>query len=417
MPLAPSTSSAVAASVAVLPILARSRRALALRLVDVGGFAGGISNIGTISARPSADGIYLDNITGFLGGISNSGKITAGSAAIELKSIGTFSGGIGNSGTLRSTGIGIYLSKISQFSNSGGGGISNSGTIFSTEAGIDLFQVTTFLGGISDTGTISVGGTGIGIWLLGISTFFGNVINAGMISAADGVEIDIGTVSGQVIDSGTILAASHGIVVESGSNILAGNAAFAIDVTGKTFTGGIVNSGVISGSGGIDITQVSGVSIFDAGSILASGGTAIEFDGTGNTLTLGAGYTISGIVDPQSGTNTLDLGGSASDTFDLSSVGAGEQYRGFTVFNVAGGTWGLTGSGSGWIVESGGTAEVTSGADLSGSTVRAGGVLIVESGGSISGVTVSSGGIAVVLSGGSGSATLLAGAIVGWAQV
>ena len=102
---------------------------------------------------------------------------------------------------------------------------------------------------------------------------------------------------------------------------------------------------MISGSGGIDITRVSGVGIFDAGSILASaGGTAIEFDGSGNTLTLGAGYTISGTVDPPSGSNTLALGGSAAASFDLSSAGSGRQYSGFTVFDVTGADWTLSGS-------------------------------------------------------------------------
>ena len=65
----------------------------------------------------------------------------------------------------------------------------------------------------------------------------------------------------------------------------------------------------------------SRVSIFDAGAIIGTGGTAIEFAGSGNTLTLGAGYLISGIVDPLSGSNTFQLGGMGSDTFDLSPIG------------------------------------------------------------------------------------------------
>ena len=86
------------------------------------------------------------------------------------------------------------------------------------------------------------------------------------------------------------------------------------------------------------------MSIFDAGAIIGSGGTAIEFAGSGNTLTLGAGYTIGGIVDP-SGNNTLQLGGTGSDTFDLNSIGT--QYFGFTTFSVIGGTWTVSGAGSG----------------------------------------------------------------------
>jgi len=57
----------------------------------------------------------------------------------------------------------------------------------------------------------------------------------------------------------------------------------------------------------------------------------IQFAGSGNTLTLGAGYVIDGIVDP-SGENTLQLGGIGSGTFDLTSIGSAAQYRGFTTF-------------------------------------------------------------------------------------
>ena len=71
-----------------------------------------------------------------------------------------------------------------------------------------------------------------------------------------------------------------------------------------------------------------------AGTIIGTGGTAIEFAGSGNTLTLGAGYLISGIVDPLSGSNTFQLGGTGSDAFDLSPIGATARYRGFTIFNV-----------------------------------------------------------------------------------
>lgn len=96
---------------------------------------------------------------------------------------------------------------------------------------------------------------------------------------------------------------------------------------------------MISGSAGIVIASVGAVSITDAGAIIGTGGTAIDFAGSGNTLTLEAGYTIGGNVDPQVGSNTLVLGGDGPDTFDLSSIGV--QYLGFTTFEVTGGIWTL----------------------------------------------------------------------------
>jgi hypothetical protein len=208
----------------------------------------------------------------------------------------------------------------------------------------------TFSGDISNTGTISAG-VGIDLGALGfeffmapvptlfsVSTFAGNVVNSGAIVATTGINLFDSNISGAIIDTGTIRASRFAISVDSNSDILAGSHT-AIDITGTSFTGGIFNAGVISGSAGIVIASVGSVSITDAGAIIGTGGTAIEFAGSGNTLTLEAGYTIGGKVDPQAGSNTLVLGGSGTATFDLSSIGI--QYEGFTAFEVTGGTWTL----------------------------------------------------------------------------
>ena len=213
------------------------------------------------------------------------------------------------------------------------------------------------------------------------------------------------------------MATSHGILVDAASEILSTQT--AVDILGRTFTGGIFNAGVISGGTGIKIVSASAVSIFDAGAIIGSDGTAIQFAGSGNTLTLGAGYVISGIVDP-SGNNTLQLGGSGSANFDLSSVGAAAQYRGFTTFNVIGGAWTVSGTGSGWNVR-GGLMELTSGTLLSNTLVSGGGTLVVDFGATASATVVKSGGTDVILSGGTavgvtvssgGAIELLSGQVV-----
>ena len=96
----------------------------------------------------------------------------------------------------------------------------------------------------------------------------------------------------------------------------------------------------------------------------------IQFAGSANTLTLGAGYVIDGIVDP-SGENTLQLGGIGSGTFDLTSIGSAAQYRGFTTFMWSVALETVSGVGSGWNVN-GGTLALPSGGLLLSTTVQSG---------------------------------------------
>jgi hypothetical protein len=226
----------------------------------------------------------------FTGGISNTGTISGGQAGILL-SAATFAGGIDNSGAIFAGSAGLAVGGL-RFA----GGIRNGGTIVSTNTGI-LVALSVFSGGINNTGTIS--GAGPAGIFLGGKTFSGGITNTGDILAT-------------------------------------GTSDVGIEIATSIFTGGISNFGVIAGPNGIAIDTARPVSIFNAGAILASGGEAIQFAGSGNTLTLAAGYTISGTVDP-SGHNTFALGGTGSGTFDLSLIGT--QFKGFTTFDVVGGTW------------------------------------------------------------------------------
>jgi len=202
-----------------------------------------------------------------------------------------------------------------------------------------------------------------------VGTFLGSIVNHGTISAAAGVGIKLSSVS-QFSDSDP--------------------------------RGDIVNTGTISGSIGIELVNTPDVSVFDSGVITGTGGTAIEFDGgatSGNTLTLAAGYTINGDV-VGGGTDTLQLGGTGSASFNLGDVGT--TYSGFTTIEVSGGTWSTTGTGSDWNVD-GGAFEV--GGSATDSTVYAGGREVVENGGTADDTTIS-GGTMEVVSGGAPGASI-----------
>jgi uncharacterized protein with beta-barrel porin domain len=369
-----------------------------------GTLAGGILNSGTIVA--AGPGIVLSQIVqagtaSAGGGITNSGTISFARTGIELFLVGTFVGGILNSGTLSSSfGFGIRAVTTGSFdggiTNSGvivgaegimlgadggeGGGVTNSGTISVEVNGIDVGGFSTFVGGISNLGVISMVTNGFGLSAEGISTFSGNIINSGTIVHSNGVEgagirvQQVNTFSGDITNSGTIsirsafggttaaagisalyISTFAGNIINSGT-IFVAEAQAGIYVTNiGTFDGGISNTGTITAPIGILVGQSGAVSIFDSGVIVGTGGTAVDLTGNaaGNTFTLGPGYSITGLVKGQ-GSDTFQLGGTGSGTFDLSNIGTGQQYSGFSAFNVVSGVWTVTGtSATDWTVDGG----------------------------------------------------------------
>ena len=213
--------------------------------VSVLTFAGKISNAGTISSV-NERGILVSEVRLFgasgVGGITNTGTISAGFSAIKARDVTVFSGGIENDGTLATAFNGILLEGITTFA----GGINNKGTISAGSGGIavggsqsdGIIPIATFIGGISNNGNISAAGDSFGILVQGVGAFGGGITNSSAISAGTGIGVGGTTTSfsGGISNSGKILGARNGILVQSGS-------AFGSTSAG----GGISNSGGISG--------------------------------------------------------------------------------------------------------------------------------------------------------------------------
>jgi fibronectin-binding autotransporter adhesin len=106
-----------------------------------------------------------------------------------------------------------------------------------------------------------------------------------------------------------------------------------------------------NGAGGAGIVG-SGLTVVNGGTItggLAGNGVtranAITFTGGVNSLTLLSGYSITGNVVAASTADSLILGGSVNSSFAVSSIGAGQQYRNFGLFQKTGSSlWTLTGT-------------------------------------------------------------------------
>jgi hypothetical protein len=151
--------------------------------------------------------------------------------------------------------------------------------------------------------------------------------------------------------------------------------------TGDIF---ITNNGtILAGGGGIGIVALlnaGNTRVFNAGTVTGASGTAILLDAGDDTLTLTPTSVINGTVLAQSGSDTLQLGGTTGiGTFDVSDIGAAQQYRFFEIFNVIGATWILTGTATATALQdwtmSGGTLGGTAtigGLNVTGGTVAPG---------------------------------------------
>jgi uncharacterized protein with beta-barrel porin domain len=183
-----------------------------------------------------------------------------------------------------------------------------------------------------------------------------SVTNAGIIggSASDIVQTQSAI---HLPKGGTVTNLVTGRIAAYGPGILANSATT------------IQNAGLISSLNGtaIDLsvgeTSMSSV-VSNSGTIIGQGGTAIRFGPGDNTLMLAGTSVITGIVDATahgaSAIDTLILGGTSAGNFDLSSLGATAQYRGFdTLRKNDSGVWTLTGISNAnqtWLVSGGGIA-------------------------------------------------------------
>lgn len=323
---------------------------------------------------PNARGIYLGQ-----GTVINKagGTITGDQSAIATG--GTNDLNIQNSGTIQGNGFGIDgLGQTTVTNNAGGTIIGTAHGVSGTTLILDNYGTITgtnyvgAFGFLASTITNYAGGTITG------SSYGVQVNQAGSVN-------NFGTISGVgPFVQAAIGVGANSIINNAAGGVITSSAQAAIRVGSDS---AIYNSGTISGLVyGIHANPgAGGVTVYNAGSISATlidGNTgaidAILFEGTGNKLTIAPGSSISGAAIG-TGSDTFELGGGGSATFDVSQLSPTGQYRGFGTFKKANqSVWTLTGTSTfaGPVQIDGGTLLVSGDISSASSvTVNSSGVL------------------------------------------
>jgi uncharacterized protein with beta-barrel porin domain len=276
------------------------------------------------------------------------------------------------SGLVGGGGIGIFGDTVTLTNNA-------SGTITADGVAINANTAT-----VSNYGTISApaaggGGTAINVNALTLTNYASGVITGdgfGVTGSQTPVlnVTNFGTISGTGL--GGVGIEGNGVTLVNSGTVSGGAGGSAISMDHGTITN---NAGGNIAGDFATITAFHDTTVFNAGTVTSNGGPAIFFTsagggGGGNSLTIAPTSVINGSV-VASGTDTFQLGGPGTGSFDLAQIGA--QYQGFSTFNkVDASTWTLTGTGNqAWTVKAGTLLVDGNLSAASGVTVNAGGTL------------------------------------------
>lgn len=298
--------------------------------------SGSITSTGAGGIAAATNAIVTNNAGGSIAGVN---AISAGANATVVNAAG---------GSIAGGAVGI-------FATSGSIDLTNSGSVSGGNYGIRAPSDVTVTNNVGATIT----GGFYGVYATSGVT---NVTNSGSVSggqiavrAAPGATIINN--AGASLTGGLIgLSATSANVTNSGS--IAGTGQYGIDASGATTVTNNAGGSITGALVGI-FASTGGSSVFNAGT-LGGGTAAVQFAGTGNTLTLATTSVISGNV-LGTGSDTLQLGGTGSASFDVSQIAAAAQYQGFGTLNKVGSSvWTLTGTSTfaGAVNVNGGTLSV-----------------------------------------------------------
>ncbi|WP_426420275.1 autotransporter outer membrane beta-barrel domain-containing protein [Bradyrhizobium genosp. A] len=357
---------------------------------DIWGFMLGAGNTVNLAAGASVSGDFI----GMQFGPGTTTLVNSGTVAGNGNIIPVANGIVVSSGTLVVSNAGVITGTSGSVPgdavgiNASGADVivsANSGSITANATGSSAIALQADNVTIAaNSGSITANANGQTAIAINVSGSLAIISNSGTIAATGTNSFE--TTGINVLGSLTI--SSNTGLISGASNAIVANTATITNNAGGTIAGGT----------GIFLFPGHGPSdIFNAGTITGSGGTAIQFStgSVGNSLTLAPGFAINGKV-LGAGADVLQLAGTGSGTFDVGSIGAGQQYQGFSTFNkVSASTWTITGTGNqAWTVAGGtflvdgtigGAVNVTAGTlagvgAVGATTINSGGVLAPGSG-------------------------------------
>jgi len=299
-----------------------------------------LTNNGVITSE-AKDGVHVDKdavivnngtITGGDEGIqagegttiTNNGSITGGDRGIDAEEDDVT---VTNAGTVEAESDGIRVGANGDVTNTANGVI---------DAGDDGIQAGEYSMVVND-GTIFAGKEGVNANDYGVI-----VINRGTINSVDDA-INAGS-GATIVNTGTLYVTGvqdgidldDGTVLNSGTIISVGGEDgidFDENGTGPSL---VTNSGFISGHIGINADEADSAdqTILNTGTIIGTGGTAVALRGGNDTLKVGTGSLIDGLIDLGSGDNTFAIVGPVSGVFMLADDSYDVELNGYNAIYV-----------------------------------------------------------------------------------
>jgi hypothetical protein len=263
---------------------------------DIGVLNTYFDNEESLPARLHANDSSGNYYAGTIAALANSGFITGEQDGVDNQS--GLIAGLSNSGTIFGGVVGVLNSSVLQ-------------TNVARPSGGSATPPPADFGTLTNSGLIIGGSTGVFN-----SASMAAISNTGTISGEnDGID-NAGTMNQLInLPGGTIAGGNVGLV--EGAKPSQPNAETPLLVADTS----VLNEGLIKGTTGVLFD--TGVSLFNTGTIIGTGGHAIDLEGGTSFITFSTGSVLQGDIDGRDSASQITLGGTGTMSSDIESLSSG----------------------------------------------------------------------------------------------